>query len=87
MLEVLFKQRAFLMAVMAHFMEKDFEDIEDVTRFKVVIAQAFIDNIMGKDVMLADETEKAVLLCMKEMLEKEDVLQQIKKALRSEDPF
>lgn len=87
MLEVLFKQRAFLMAAMAHLMEKEVEDAEDFTRFKVAIAQAFTDNIMEQGIMLGDETERAVLLSMKEMLEKENALQQVKKALRSSDPF
>lgn len=87
MLEVLFKQRAFLMAAMAHLMEKEVEDAEDFVRFKVAIAQAFTDNLMGEGIMIGDETEEAVLLTIKEMLEKENALQQIKKALRSSDPF
>jgi hypothetical protein len=87
MLETLIKQRAFLMAVMAHLMEKDFEDMEDLTKFRVAIAQAFTDNVMEKGIVLGDETEKAVLLSIKEMIQKEAALQQVKNELRSTDPF
>lgn len=87
MLETLMKQRAFLMAVMAHLMEKDFEDMEDLTRFRVAIAQAFTDNVMDKGTMVGDETEMAVLLSIKEMIQKEAALQQVKNELRSNDPF
>lgn len=87
MLETLMKQRAFLMAVMAHLMEKDFEDMEDLTRFRVAIAQAFTDNVMDKGIMVGDETEMAVLLSIKEMIQKEAALQQVKNELRSNDPF
>jgi activator of 2-hydroxyglutaryl-CoA dehydratase len=75
------------MAVMAHLMEKDFEDMEDLTKFRVAIAQAFTDNVMEKGIVLGDETEKAVLLSIKEMIQKEAALQQVKNELRSTDPF
>lgn len=87
MLETLMKQRAFLMAVMAHLMEKDFEDTEELIRFRVAIAQAFTDNVMEKGIMLGDETETAVLLSIREMLQKEALLQQVKNELGSNDPF
>ena len=87
MLETLMKQRAFLMAVMAHLMEKDFEDMEDLTRFRVAIAQAFTDNVMDKGIIVGDETEMTVLLSIREMIQKEAALQQVKNELRSNDPF
>lgn len=87
MLETLMKQRAFLMAVMAHLMEKDFEDMEDLTRFRVAIAQAFTDNVMEKGIVLGDETEMTVLLSIREMIQKEAALQQVRNELRSNDPF
>ena len=87
MLETLMKQRAFLMAVMAHLMEKDFEDMEDLTRFRVAIAQAFTDNVMEKGIILGDETEMTVLLSIREMIQKEAALQQVKNELRSNNPF
>ena len=87
MLETLMKQRAFLMAVMAHLMEKDFEDMEDLTRFRVAIAKAFTENVMEKGIILGDETEMTVLLSIREMIQKEAALQQVKNELRSTDPF
>ena len=87
MLETLMKQRAFLMAVMAHLMEKDFEDMEDLLRFRVAIAQAFTDNVMEKGIMLGDETERTVLISIRDMIEKEDALEQIKNELKSGNPF
>lgn len=87
MLETLMRQRAFLMAVMAHLMEKDFEDMEDLLRFRVAIAQAFTDNVMEKGIMLGDETERTVLLSIRDMIEKEAALEQIKNELKSGNPF
>lgn len=87
MLETLTKQRAFLMAVMAHLMEKDFEDMEDLLRFRVVVAQAFTDNVMEKGIMLEDETERIVLRSIRDMFEKEAALEQIRNELRSGNPF
>lgn len=87
MLETLTKQRAFLMAVMAHLMEKDFEDMEDLLRFRVVVAQAFTDNVMEKGIMLEDETERIVLRSIRDMFEKEAALEQIRNELKSGNPF
>ena len=87
MLETLMRQRAFLMAVMAHLMEKDFEDMEDLLRFRVAIAQAFTDNVMEKGIMLGDETEKTVLLSIRDMIEKEAALEQVRNELKSGNPF
>ena len=87
MLETLMRQRAFLMAVMAHLMEKDFEDMEDLLRFRVAIAQAFTDNVIEKGIMLGDETERTVLLSIRDMIEKEAALEQIKNELKSGNPF
>ncbi len=87
MLETLTKQRAFLMAVMAHLMEKDFEDMEDLLRFRVAIAQAFTDNVMEKGIMLGDETERTVLISIRDMIEKEAALEQVRNELKSGNPF
>lgn len=87
MLETLMKQRAFLMAVMAHLMEKDFEDMEDLLRFRVAIAQAFTDNVMEKGIMLGDETERTVLISIRDMIEKEAALEQVRNELKSGNPF
>ena len=85
-LEKLQRQRAFLMAAMAHLMERDFEDPEAI-RLKIVLATAFIDKIFEKGHVLNDDAERVVLVAMKEMLLKEKAIEEIKKDLRSSDPF
>lgn len=87
MLETLVRQRAFLMAVFAHLMDKDVDSPEDFVIFKVAIAQAFMDQIIEKGSVVGDEAEITVLKKVQEMCEKENALQQVKKDLGSMDPF
>jgi hypothetical protein len=82
--EILHRQRCFLMASLQHLMEKDFEDPE-ATRFKVAIAQAMVDGLFDKGHSLSDEIERSVLISMKEMLERERLLYNIKGELNG--PF
>jgi hypothetical protein len=78
--EILHRQRCFLMAALQHIMEKDFEDPE-ATHFKIAIAQAMVDGLFDKGHALSDEIERSVMISMKEMLERERVLSNIKKDL------
>jgi hypothetical protein len=82
--EILHRQRCFLMASLQHLMEKDFED-PDVTTFKVAVAQAMVDGLLEKGYALSDEIEKSVMISMKEMLERERLLSNIKNDLNG--PF
>ena len=82
--EILHRQRCFLMAALQHLMEKDFEDPE-ATRFKVAIAQAMVDSLFEKGHSLSDDIEMSVMVSMKDMLERERLLSNIKGELNG--PF
>jgi hypothetical protein len=82
--EILHRQRCFLMAALQHLMEKDFEDPE-ATRFKVAIAQAMVDSLFEKGYSLSDDIEMSVMVSMKDMLERERLLSNIKGELNG--PF
>lgn len=79
--EKVHKQRAFLLATMSAFMQKEFEDVE-ATNFRLTVSQAFVDRVVCGEIKVGDEIEEKVLRDIMEMIKRymavEDIKDQIK---------
>jgi len=84
-LQLLHRQRAFLMGIVLHLMSTDHSD-SDVVKLKLSVATAMVDEL-EKGYSLSDEVERVVMKSIKSMLEKEQALQEIKDQLRDTGPF
>lgn len=80
------KQRAFLLATLAAFMSKEFED-QDTLVFRMVIAQALVDQIHSGDIHVGDEIETATLKEVREMIERQAALEELKSNIKGGNPL
>lgn len=88
MLEKLLGQRAFMVACIMNLMSKEFEDLEDLTRFKLSLAEALVKDMESSNsFLLGDEVDKQLLKSIRDMLVKEQAVLELKNILKLGDAF
>lgn len=81
--EIIGKQRAFLAASLAVFLDRPSDD-PDMIRIKSAISQAFIDRICEQGLLMHDSIEKNILESIRDFMHAEDALMKVKQDLDDE---